>query len=147
MALRRRIIGFGTTQPLNDSLALCRQRFRRRSESGQATFAQQGDLGAGGIRICCVVRDQHGLHAVLAQPALQSRKQCIAGCAVEGGKWFVKQKQARMRRERTRQRYPLRFAAGKIRADDDVPRLFASTNSSISSTRECACRDARRASP
>lgn len=77
-------------------------------------FVQEKDFGAGGKRVGDVVRGEDSLDAVVADPGLQALKQGVAGGAVEGGKGFVKQKQARRGGEGAGEGNALGLTAGEV---------------------------------
>jgi hypothetical protein len=51
---------------------------------------------------------------VLAKPALEARKKRIARVSIQRGERLVQQQQAGQGRKRTRESYPLCFAAGEV---------------------------------
>ena len=66
-----------------------------------------------GERLLQVVGHEQGGLAQAAQDARQVDQELLAQRAVEAGQRFVQHQQARVRRQRARQRHPLRLAAGQ----------------------------------
>ncbi len=80
-----------TAQSSNDPRAFFCECARRGAKRRQSSFAKKRDLCAGCICVGGIVRHKDGLHAMFAQPFLQSRKQRVAGGSVERRKWLVEQ--------------------------------------------------------